>query len=103
MFSPLRKVHALVATPAALKQRTQHVKKAVAIGVPIVNPAWVAACRNAGAVLPLAEFKATLSEKLLAEGRKMAEKKKERSEKAKKESKEKGREKGKEKAGEQIR
>ena len=54
-----KKVHALVATPAALKQRTQHVKKAVAVGVPIVHPSWVTACRNAGEVLGLDEFKVT--------------------------------------------
>ena len=89
-----KKVHALVATPAALKQRTQHVKKAVAIGVPIVNPDWVAACRNAGAVLGLDGYRAKLSEALLAEGKEMAEKKKER-----KAKRDKGKERGKEKKG----
>ena len=79
-----------MATPAALKQRTQHVKKAVAIGVPIVNPEWVAACRNAGSVLALDGYRATLSKALLAEGKEMANKKKER-----KAKRDKGKEKGK--------
>jgi len=65
-----RRVHALIVSDAALKNATQRVRKAIKLGIPIVDIGWVEACIKNGNRVDWADYLRTDEAKEAAESKK---------------------------------